>query len=236
MSFVVLKNMVVKVGTSNHPSNLSSYVRNMSINYRTEMLDKTAMGSSGRKRISGLRDWDASMELNQCLSTGGPDSAIWPMLGSTARWISVKTSSSQVGVTNPRFHGNFVLRSYTPLSGVVGSLALAKVDIVGDGDLVMSSTPMPYDGTSVTATLSSAGAYCDWLKLYDLFNVSIVATTDWVGSVELQRKYGSTGSPLGVIDWSTSVEDIGFEPEDPVYYRLNVDSHSAGSVTVRLSQ
>jgi len=233
-----LKNAEIKLGSSVHPANISNFVKEITLTYRSESLDKTACGSFGRKRISGLKDWNSKLILNQSFALSGPDISLWNMLGSTANWLSVKLNSSQVNDGNPRYYGKFLLRSYVPISGSIGTLAISNAEIIGDGVLIRSSTPIAYEGTSLTARCTEGDSWTRWGKLYDLFNASVAVSTTWEGSVTVQRKFGSTGSENDVSSFSTNTETVGIEPEDGTYYRIGIKTgnYTAGYANVRLSQ
>jgi len=126
---------VFKIGTTAAVVNLSSYVRSVTVTANAEMLDKTAMGSSGRRRISGLKDFSVTVEFNQDLAASKVDATLWPYIGSTAKWITTRAKSSASTAVNPRWTGNVLLPSYTPIAGAVGSLATLSVTFQGDGVL-----------------------------------------------------------------------------------------------------
>ena len=130
----------VRIGTSAALVSLSSYCKSVTITYMAEMLDKTAMGSSAKRRLAGLRDFNVALEFNQDLAASKVDATFWPMVGSTAKFISIKAKSSATTGVNPRWHGNVLLPSYTPVAGGVGSLAGLSLTLQGDGDMTRSTT------------------------------------------------------------------------------------------------
>ncbi len=146
MAEMVLKNARVKLGTSGSPStNLSPFVRSVTLNYSAEILDKTAMGGLARRRIAGLKDWTASIEFNQSFNTSGLNKTFFNLVGkagSSNCFINIRPESSGVGSTH-RFSGRGLLEGYTPMSGGVGELAIFSVNILCDGNLTRSSNTMP---------------------------------------------------------------------------------------------
>lgn len=139
MGELVFKDASVKIGTTAAPVDLSDHVRSVTISYSAEILDKTAMGSSGRRRIAGLKDFNVSVEFNQDFAANKVDATLFGYIGSTAKWITIKKESSAAGAVNPRFHGDVLLESY-PIGGDVGSLMVSSVTFQGDGLLTRSTT------------------------------------------------------------------------------------------------
>ena len=140
MGEMVLKDAVVKVGTTAAPVDLSDHVRSVTINYSAEIHDRTAMGSSARKRLAGLKDFSATVEFNQDYAASKVDATLFPYVGSTNKWISIKKASSATTGVNPRYHGKCLLESYSPISNGVGDLATVSVTFQGDGDLTRSTS------------------------------------------------------------------------------------------------
>jgi len=124
---------VLKIGSSAALVSLSSFTRSITITYESEMLDKTAMGSSSRRRLSGLKNFTIAAEFNQDFTASKVDDTLWDYIGSTNQHILVKPFSSASTAVNPRFVGKVLLPSYTPIAGGVGALATISVTFQGDG-------------------------------------------------------------------------------------------------------
>lgn len=127
----------IKWGTSGSPTTtFSTGLRSVTINYSAELLDKTAMGSASRKRIAGLKDWNATLEFNQNFRSSDMDKFLFNHVGgySSNSWLQIKPTSS----TAPRYHGRCILESY-PIGGSIGELATVSVTVQGDGNLTRSS-------------------------------------------------------------------------------------------------
>lgn len=140
MAEFVMTDCQFRIGASSASlTDLSDHVRSVTVNYIAELQDKTAMGSSARKRISGLKDWNASVEFNQDYAASKVDAIYFPIVGTTGGFVVIKPHSSAVGGGNPRYSGAFVLGSYSPIAGAVGSLATVNIDHQGDGILSRST-------------------------------------------------------------------------------------------------
>lgn len=150
MSELCFKDCYFSVGTTAAPTNLTNHVRSVTINYAAEMLDKTAMQNDSRARIAGLKDWSVNVEFNQDYAAGSVDATLFPMVGSTAKYISIRPTTAVGSATNPRFNGLGLLESYPPVGGGVGDLATVSVTFQGGGsnanitaDLTRSVTTQP---------------------------------------------------------------------------------------------
>lgn len=113
---------------------LSGWVRSLTINYEAEMLDDTAMGTTGtRSNRPGLKNWSMDVEFLQDFVAGGPDATLFPLVGAAAFAIEGRPTSAAVGATNPKYTGNAVLETYPPLSGEVGVLGTASATFRSGG-------------------------------------------------------------------------------------------------------
>lgn len=140
MAVFVIQDAHVRLGaTSSGLTNLSDHVRSVSINYTAEMNDKTAMGSSARKRIPGLKDYTVSLEVNMDYASGSIDDVLFPLLGSTGGFMIINPHTSAVGAGNPQYTGAFQLATYSPITGQVGALATNSISLQGDGLLSRST-------------------------------------------------------------------------------------------------
>lgn len=137
MPVQVFKGAIVRFGTSASPSTfIGKYVRNVSLSYRAELLDKTAMGSSARKRTPGLLDCSATIEFNSNYSSE-LDKIIYDKLGALSSncWLAVRGTSAARSASNPEYTGRFMIESFNPLSGSIGDLGTLSLSLTGDGKI-----------------------------------------------------------------------------------------------------
>jgi hypothetical protein len=128
MAEIVLKNAFVRIGSSGGLVALSTAVRSVNINYSADLQDKTAMGSSGRARLAGLKDWTVAIEFNQDYATTTIDGDIFSWVGSTGQFIAVRPTSGARAAGNADFIGSLgLIDSYTPINNAVGDLATFSV-------------------------------------------------------------------------------------------------------------
>lgn len=124
---------------------LSDHVRSLTLNYEAEILDDTAMGTSGtRSAKPGLKNWTLSVDFYQDFAVGSVDATLFPLIGAAAFPVRVRpVKASAISTTNPEYQGNAVLESYPPLTGEVGALAMATASFRAGGGspLVRDTTP-----------------------------------------------------------------------------------------------
>lgn len=124
---------------------LSDHTRSVQLTYEAEMLDDTAMGTSGtRSTKPGLKGWSLNVEFYQDFAAGSVDATLFPLIGAAAFPIRVRpVKASAIAATNPEFQGNAVLESYPPLTGEVGALGMAAASFRAGGGspLVRDITP-----------------------------------------------------------------------------------------------
>lgn len=114
---------------------LSDHVRSVSLTYEAEMLDDTAMGTSGtRSSKPGLKNWSFTVEFYQDYDAGSVDATLFDLVGADPFPIILRPKKAvAVGATNPNFTGNAVLESYPPLTGEVGALGMASCSFRAGG-------------------------------------------------------------------------------------------------------
>src|SRR3972149_951703 len=139
MANIVLKNAYVMINAVD----LSDHVKSVTINYKAELLDDTAMGDDGRSRIAGLLDWDADVEFFQDYASAKVVATLFPLVGAAAFAVKIRAVNGAIATTNPEYQGNAVLESYQPVGGSVGDNAMTPCKLLGgDGSvLVRDVTP-----------------------------------------------------------------------------------------------
>ena len=115
-------------------TDLSTYVRQVTINVTADEQDDTAMGDTFRSRIAGLKDWSVNLEFNNDFAAGAVDATLWPLLGTTTT-VTVKATSAANSATNPQYSGSVLVSQVNPLTNGVGDLATTSVTWNGAGTL-----------------------------------------------------------------------------------------------------
>lgn len=93
--------------------------------------------------------------------------------------------------------------------------------------------------TVVTKSCSSGAAWSDSILVYPgKFNLSISGTSAWSATVQVQRRFGSTGIWRKITAYTTNAEEVGISEGSSVHYRAGIPTtmYVSGKVTVRLAQ
>lgn len=143
MAELVLKNVFVRLSTESSTGTgwePSDKITSATLTYEAEILDKTAFGSSFRKRISGLKNWSAAIEFNMDYADTSVEDRLWDYIGSSGTYLTIRPSSAAIGASNPRYHGSCLLESLPVIAGGVGELAKCSVTFQGNGALTRAET------------------------------------------------------------------------------------------------
>lgn len=115
---------------------LSDHVRSVTINYKAEAPESTAMGVTAKQRLGGLLDWSLDVEFNQDYANNSVDQTLFPLIGTSVSVVVRPVKGTGVGATNPNFTGTGVLTDYDPIAGKVGDVNTTKCKFTGSGLLV----------------------------------------------------------------------------------------------------
>lgn len=118
---------------------LSAHVESVALNYKSEMLDETAMGDDTRIRKGGLKDWSIELNMHQDFAAAAVDATLFSIVGTTA-CIEVRPQNICSTATNPTYSGIGVLETYNPLGGSVGSLLDAPATFMSASTLSRASS------------------------------------------------------------------------------------------------
>lgn len=135
MATLIFKDAYVSINSVD----LSDHVKSVTLNYEAEMQDDTAMGDTTRSNMAGLLNWSVDVEFLQDYAANEVDATLFSLVGAAAFPIILKPNGSATAVTNPKFTGNAVLASYTPMGGGVGDLAMAPITLSPAGTLTRAT-------------------------------------------------------------------------------------------------
>ena len=130
MAKIVLTDVSVSLGGVD----ISDHVESVAIDYKSEVVDATAMGDASRVRLAGLKDWSVTLNVHANYADDELDETLFGLVGTVAALI-VKPTSGSVSASNPSYSGNVVVESYSPITGGVGDLAKSSVSLPGSGAL-----------------------------------------------------------------------------------------------------
>jgi len=89
---------------------------------------------------------------------------------------------------------------------------------------------------TTSASLSAADTFCDNVKIFGNFNVSISGT--WAGTVTVQRSFDNGSTWVDVEAFTANAEKRGEEGEFDIRYRagFKAGEYTSGASAVRISQ
>lgn len=131
MSTLVFKNGYVSI----NGVDLSDHVKKATLNYSAEMLDDTVMGDDTKSNMAGLKEWSVDIEFLQDYAASEVDATLFDLVGADAFPIILKPNGSTTSTTNPKYTGNAVLESYSPMDGSVGDIASTSITLQAAGTL-----------------------------------------------------------------------------------------------------
>ena len=133
--------IVYDVSVTINSVDLSDHVKSATITYEAEMQDATRMGNTTRVMKPGIKNWSATVELEQDYAGGSVDATLFALIGAAAFPVIIRPTSAARGAANPEFTGSAVLENYNPIAGTVGDLAVCTASLRSAGVLGRSVTP-----------------------------------------------------------------------------------------------
>ncbi len=131
MAKFVFKNAFVQIAAVD----LSGHVESVTVEYGADTPERTAMSDGTRTRLPGLLDWSIEITFRQDFAASLVDKTLFDLVGAAAFAIELRPDAGAVSATNPKFTGNALISSYSPMGGSVGDTAAAPVTLMADGAL-----------------------------------------------------------------------------------------------------
>lgn len=135
MAVFVLKDASVTVNSVD----LSSYVTSITLDYKFDAVETTAMGSGGHTYTGGLQNNQVQVNFNQDFAATKVAATLDALAGTTTT-IVIKPTSGAVSATNPSYTISTAYCEGTqPVNGSVGDLAAMSWTATG-GTLVKATS------------------------------------------------------------------------------------------------
>lgn len=126
------KQAVLSEFISLNATDLSSYIKDGTLEMESEALDSTTMGSSGwNEFLAGLKSAKLSFSAVDDVAASALDSIIWPLFG-TVVTFEVRLNSAAVGTSNPKYTGSVLVNKFA-IGGAVGELAMKDLEFPTSG-------------------------------------------------------------------------------------------------------
>ena len=122
MAKLVLTNATVSLNSSD----ISSSVAAITLSTSAAEVPTTNFGSGGAvTRVAGLIDNSVTLSMHN--DYNAIDGLIFPLIGSTAVTMVIKSSTAAVSTANPSYTFSVLCTEWTPVNGAVGELNTADV-------------------------------------------------------------------------------------------------------------
>ena len=138
MAKQVLTNVAVTFGTAS--TDISTYVRSITLSTTAAEVVTSAMGSSAVTRIQGMIDNSVTVELMQDYPT--IEKLFWDAFtAGTAVPMTVKPNgTAAASSTNPSYAFSVLPTSWTPVAGAIGDLAVVSITYPVSGAITKTGT------------------------------------------------------------------------------------------------
>ena len=118
MPLMVLKAAYVAINGVDRSANASK----TELTVEVEEKDVTTWASQGWKEVlGGLGSGSLANTFKNDVGAAALDSAMWALFG-TVVTFEVRASNAAVGTGNPKYTGNVLIKSWTPISGSPGDV------------------------------------------------------------------------------------------------------------------
>ncbi len=139
MAAFVLTDFSFNIDLSSSPVDLSDHVLSITLNAEVDLQEDTAMGDTYRTRLAGLKDWSLDVTFKQDFAATEVDVTLMAILGVSGTFTG-KPTSDGISATNPRYYGECILESYTPVQNSIGELATVAARWAGNGVLARAES------------------------------------------------------------------------------------------------
>lgn len=120
-------------------NDISGDSNQINMTYEAEALDDTVFGDDTRSNKGGLKNWSFEVQGFSDFDDSAADDILFPLVGTVVA-IEVRPTSDSVGSNNPKYTGNGLIQSYSPIQNSVGELAGFSLNISAAGTLARSES------------------------------------------------------------------------------------------------
>jgi hypothetical protein len=139
----VAKKAYFKVTEATYDLDMSTLIKSITLNHGLDVVDLTTMGdTTGKTKGAGFLDWSIELQCAYDSTADGLNDHIDQWLTALADdtiehlAIEVRFSSAAAAETNPKYTGDAILESTTPVSGSAGEGGVIALTFQGTGALV----------------------------------------------------------------------------------------------------
>jgi hypothetical protein len=123
-------------------TDVSSFVRSVTINVNRSEEDISAMGDSWSEFTIGRGEWDVTLELWQSFYTSEVDATLWPLLNAPGSGVTITIIPDGTSATavNPSYSGTVFATGYTPMDGSFDENLSTSISLRGSGTLTRATS------------------------------------------------------------------------------------------------
>ena len=137
MATLVLKDAYCMINTVD----LSDHISSISFPLEQPTVDDTCMGDDSLAFLCGLKNATFTINWAQDFAASEVDATMWVIYnGSAAVAFTLKPDGDTTAVDNPKYTGNCIMTSYTPIDGTVGDRAMAPTSFQVTGDVARATS------------------------------------------------------------------------------------------------
>lgn len=104
------------------PGDISGFLSKIELTADVEEKDVTVFTSLGWKEVlGGIKSGSLALTFKNDMTDDLVDEDMWAVLG-TVIAFEVRASNASVGVSNPKYTGSVLIKSWAPVSGQVGDV------------------------------------------------------------------------------------------------------------------
>ena len=104
------------------PGDVSGSLKKAELTAEVDEKDVTNFASLGWKEVKGgLKSGSLALEFMNDLTDDGLDEDMWTVFGNVIAF-EVRASNSAVGVANPKYTGNCLIKQWNPVAGAPGDV------------------------------------------------------------------------------------------------------------------
>lgn len=134
MGVIVWRNAALFINGTDY----SADVAEATLNYQSEMLDKTAMGNTSRVKTGGLKNWSIAVKFHQDFAAGHIGLVLHNLVGTTA-CVELRPQNACSSANNPIYSG-IGIADGNSFGGAVGVLLDTNLTFQAASDLSRASS------------------------------------------------------------------------------------------------
>jgi predicted secreted protein len=119
---------------------LSDHVTSATINRVFDELEVTAMGDTAHKFVKGLEASTITLDFLSDLAAANVNATLRAAWGTTVP-ITLKQTSSAVGVDNPLYSTTILVNNTTDINGAVADIATQSITFTCNSPIVITTAP-----------------------------------------------------------------------------------------------